>query len=109
MGFRVYATVLDQNNSGSQLLSNNNNIHVLQMDVTNQSQIDQTFDFVSNDLQNSGYQLWAIVNNAGVISSGHIEWGTFDEWEKVFDINLFGGIRVTRKFIPLIRRSKGIL
>ncbi|CAG2120757.1 unnamed protein product, partial [Medioppia subpectinata] len=48
-------------------------------------------------------------NNAGVMTYGHLEWGKFSQYTKVFDVNVFGVVRVTRKFIPLIRESKGRL
>ena len=79
------------------------------MDVTNQTQIDKTFDFVYKDLKKCGHQLWSIVNNAGICYTGLLEWGTFDDCFKLFDINVFGAIRVTRKFIPLLRQSKGLI
>ena len=63
----------------------------------------------NKDIKESGHQLWSIVNNAGICYYGLLEWGTFDDCFKQFDINVFGAIRVTRKFIPLLRKSKGKL
>ena len=111
-GFRVYATVLDPNSMGShQLLENchfKDIITIIQMDVTNEQQIDNCFNTVKSDLEANGEQLWALVNNAGVVSFGLLEWGSFDQYQKLFDVNVFGVVRVTRKFIPLLRPSMGI-
>ena len=111
MGFRVYATVLSEQSVGAQDLTTKckfaDNMCVLEMDVTKEDQIDRCYDLVESDLQTSGCVLWAVVNNAGILTYGHIEWGPFDEFTKTFDVNVFGVIRVTRKFIPLIRLSRG--
>ncbi|XP_054152532.1 retinol dehydrogenase 16-like [Oppia nitens] len=112
IGFRVYATVLDEMSFGSQQLPLNckhtDRMCVLEMDVTRENQIDRCFEFVTSDLRTNGGVLWSVINNAGILTYGHIEWGQFGEhFGRVFDVNLFGVIRVTRKFLPLIRQSKG--
>ncbi|CAG2102063.1 unnamed protein product, partial [Medioppia subpectinata] len=112
-GFRVYACVLDTNSTGAQDLSNKcqfkDEICIVRMDVTIDEDIDRCHKFVVADLQTSGRVLWSVVNNAGVMTYGHLEWGKFSQYTKVFDVNVFGVVRVTRKFIPLIRESKGRL
>ncbi|CAG2175299.1 unnamed protein product [Oppiella nova] len=111
LGFRVYATVLSEQSVGAQDLTTKckfaDNMCVLEMNVTKEDQINRCYDFVESDLQKNGCVLWAVVNNAGVVTYGHTEWGPFDEITKTFDVNVFGVIRVTRKFTPLIRLSQG--
>ncbi|XP_075531211.1 D-beta-hydroxybutyrate dehydrogenase, mitochondrial-like isoform X2 [Dermacentor variabilis] len=51
--------------------------------------------------------LWAVVANAGIPNSGLIEWMTMESIVKVFDVNVFGVVRVAKKFLPLLKRSKG--
>jgi NAD(P)-dependent dehydrogenase (short-subunit alcohol dehydrogenase family) len=110
-GFRVYATVLDPSGSGSQNLITNarftDKTKVLKMDVTNEEEINKTYEEIENDLNNNGEQLWAIVNNAGIACSGHLDWGTLETYKKVVDVNTFGTVRVTRTFLPLIKKSRG--
>ncbi|CAG2113409.1 unnamed protein product, partial [Medioppia subpectinata] len=110
MGFRVYACVLDTESTGAQDLSNKckflDEICIVRMDVTIDEDIDRCHEFVVADLQTSGRVLWSVVNNAGRMTYGHLEWGKFSQYTKVFDVNVFGVVRVTRKFIPLIRQSK---
>ena len=110
-GFRVYATVLSAANEGSKQLVRSavfeDKMHVLEMDVTNDDNVRQVYEEVRNDLNSNGDQLWAVVNNAGVITFGHIEWGTIDDYKQVFEVNTFGAVRVTRIFAPLIKDSRG--
>lgn len=46
-----------------------------------------------------------LVNNAGIGAQGTIADNTDDEWRRVFDVNLFGLVRVTRAALPWLRES----
>ena len=112
MGFRVYATVFSTDSPGVQDLKNDSVIAekmiILQMNVTKDSDVHEVYEKVKRDLQNSRHVLWAVVNNAGINSSCPLEWGTMDNYYKQFEVNLFGVVRVTRVFLPLLRLCKGI-
>ena len=47
------------------------------------------------------------MNNAGVSTFGEVEFASLDNYKKVAEINLWGTVRVTKAFLPLIRRAKG--
>ena len=51
-------------------------------------------------------RLDVLVNNAGVGFVGGIEAGTEADWARVFDVNVFGQMRVMRAALPWLRRSK---
>lgn len=46
-----------------------------------------------------------LVNNAGIASLGDIERQSDDEWRVVFDVNVFGLVRVTRAALPWLKQS----
>ena len=52
--------------------------------------------------------LWAIVNNAGIGLVGDIELISLEMMKRVAEVNLYGTVRVTKAFIPMIRKSKGM-
>jgi NAD(P)-dependent dehydrogenase (short-subunit alcohol dehydrogenase family) len=51
--------------------------------------------------------LWAVINNAGVNFLGDIDFCTMDMYHRIMDVNLFGMVRTTKAFLPLLRKSKG--
>lgn len=110
-GFRVYATVLDPESTGAKDLVTGARFEgktkVLRMDVTNDEEVKGVYDQIKSDLQENGEELWALVNNAGIVTFGPLDWGTIEKYKKIFEVNTFGTVRVTRTFLPLIRRSKG--
>ena len=46
-----------------------------------------------------------VVNNAGIGAQGTVETNPIDEWRHVFDVNVFGMVRVMRAALPYLRRS----
>ena len=46
-----------------------------------------------------------VINNAGIGAQGTVETNTIDEWRHVFDVNVFGIVRITRAALPHLRRS----
>jgi 2-keto-3-deoxy-L-fuconate dehydrogenase len=46
-----------------------------------------------------------VVNNAGIGAQGTVEDNTDDEWRRVFEVNVFGMVRVSRAALPHLRRS----
>jgi len=46
-----------------------------------------------------------LVNNAGVAGGGRLELCSLEDWQWIFDINLFGVVRGTRAFVPSMKRQ----
>lgn len=53
--------------------------------------------------------LWGLVNNAGISTFGDVEFTSMETYKEVAEVNLWGTVRVTKSFLPLIRRAKGEL
>jgi NAD(P)-dependent dehydrogenase (short-subunit alcohol dehydrogenase family) len=47
-----------------------------------------------------------LVNNAGIGAQGTVADNDDDEWRRVFDVNVFGMVRVARAALPHLRRSE---
>ncbi|XP_055924254.1 short-chain dehydrogenase/reductase family 9C member 7-like isoform X2 [Argiope bruennichi] len=53
--------------------------------------------------------LWAVLNNAGVSQAGEIDWTPLEEFQRVYEINAAGTLKVTKAFLPLLKKSTGRL
>ena len=47
-----------------------------------------------------------LVNNAGIGAQGTVEENALGEWQRVFDVNVFGIVRMTQACLPNLRRSQ---
>lgn len=106
-GFFIYAGCFDENSDGAKGLKKRTNLHVLQMDVTKEEEIEQALQIVEDTLD--GKELWAVVANSGVSSVGYIEWQPMSRVRSVFDVNTFGALAVATAFLPLLKKAQGRL
>ncbi len=79
------------------------NIMAVRLDVTKQDQIDAALALIERE----GRGLWGVVNNAGVNVVAPLVAATEDEFQFLFDVNVFGVYRVTKAFAPLVVASEG--
>ena len=76
--------------------------HVVEIDVTNDESVNQG---VASAIELAG-GLDVVVNNAGVGVLGLQENFTTADWQKLFDVNVFGVQRVNRAALPHLREQK---
>jgi len=66
-------------------------------------------DQVSIAVQTAADRLGSVdilVNNAGIGAQGAVNDNDIDEWTRVFDVNVFGLVRVTQAALPHLRASE---
>ncbi len=131
-GYTVFATCYDSYSKGAQDLVKkcSQRLKVLKMDVTKDEDVYEAVLNVEKQLGNNsnlkdrklyfdfkiklkGFSnlfsdLWALVNNAGIINFVPIEWGKqgIDVFKNHMEVNALGQVRVTKAFLPLLRRTK---
>src|SRR5688572_28752937 len=76
---------------------------VLTIDVTNDASVSAaalTYGKTSDTLD-------VLVNNAGVATGGYVapSQASLDDMRAVYEVNVFGPVRVTQAFVPFLRRS----
>lgn len=79
------------------------NIQALRLDVTVQSDIDAAVGAI----RAGGRGLYGLVNNAGVASFGAMTEVPEEDLDFLFDINIYGVVRVTQAFAPMILEENG--
>ncbi|CAF1416012.1 unnamed protein product [Adineta steineri] len=102
-GFNVFAGVYLQDNIISLQNQLSSKATVFQLDITNQDDIDAAFELVNQKTK----FLHALVNNAGISAGYMIDWTSVDTMRKVMDVNHFGHVAVTKKFLPLLIAKRG--
>jgi len=100
-GFFVYAGARAQKDLDA--LGAINNVQPLRLDVTVPADIDAAVATVTK----GGRGLYGVVNNAGVVGVAPLLEITDQELQFVLDVNLFGPVRITRAFAPLLLEAKG--
>ncbi|XP_069753361.1 D-beta-hydroxybutyrate dehydrogenase, mitochondrial [Narcine bancroftii] len=110
-GFSVFAGCLlkDKNGEGAQILEKNKceRLKVLQMNTCSDEEVLQAVEFVRRHLRDPEKGLWGVVNNAGISTFGEVEFTSVAHYKEIADVNLWGTIRATKAFLPLIRRANG--
>ena len=97
-GFNVLAGVFVLNNVTVLKNKLSSKATVFHLDITKQEDIDATFDLVKEKTN----VLHALVNNAGIGLSGYIDWTTLAFMNKIMDVNFFGHVAMTKRFLPLL-------
>ena len=100
-GFHVYAGVLHKNEMDT--MNKMDNVTAVQFDVRSQTEVDAAVTFV----QLQGRGLYGLINNAGVNVFGPLLEVPVEQLHYQMEVNVYGVVRVTQAFAPLIIESKG--
>ena len=92
-----------RNEKLEELKSKFQKINILKFDI---SQIDKIEDFVENATKLLGGRLDCIVNNAGINQDNLAIRMSFDEWQKVININLTSTFLMTKASIKKMLKNK---
>lgn len=75
------------------------------LDITDEALIKTAVETVQISLGSNG--LTGLVNNAGIVIAGPLEFLPISELRKQLEVNVLGQIAVTQAFLPLLRKVKG--
>ena len=109
-GYTVFATMRDcsggnaANRETLQSLASRERLalHVLDLDVTHEASVDQA---IQDALSRAG-RIDVVINNAGIAALGLTEAYTIEQFQQLFDVNVFGAVRVNRAVLPAMRRQR---
>jgi NAD(P)-dependent dehydrogenase (short-subunit alcohol dehydrogenase family) len=103
-GWRVFAGVMPGLDSSE--LTKGVQLTVIEQNVTDQAMVRAGAKEVAKALAGEGLDL--LINNAGIanIATGPIEGVDLEEAKRLFDVNMFGQVRVVQAFLPLLHESR---
>lgn len=99
-GWRVFGSVRKEKDAGDASAALGPNFTPLLFDVTDEAAIRREAAKVKDAL--GGATLGALVNNAGVAVAGPVAYLKLDDLKRQMDINVYGPIRATQAFLPLL-------
>ncbi|XP_004577864.2 D-beta-hydroxybutyrate dehydrogenase, mitochondrial [Ochotona princeps] len=110
-GFLVFAGCLlkDKGDAGAKELDslNSERLRTIQLNVCNGEEVEKAVEAVRSSLKDPEKGMWGLVNNAGISTFGEVEFTSMETYKEVAEVNLWGTVRMTKSFLPLIRRAKG--
>ncbi|KAJ2082167.1 hypothetical protein H4R24_001795 [Coemansia sp. RSA 988] len=77
------------------------------LDVASSDSVDQAYEQVAAQLRHRQIPLVAVINNAGITACAPMEISTPAFVEHCMAVNFHGPLRVTQRFMPLLRASCG--
>ncbi|XP_016055510.1 PREDICTED: D-beta-hydroxybutyrate dehydrogenase, mitochondrial [Miniopterus natalensis] len=110
-GFLVFAGCLmkDKGDVGAKELDSlkSDRLRTVQLNVCKSEEVEKAVEIVRSSLEDPEKGMWGLVNNAGISTFGEVEFTSMETYKEVAEVNLWGTVRMTKSFLPLIRRAKG--
>ena len=99
-GYKVFGSVRKESDAEKVKQAIGANYIPLIMDVTDEEAILKAAEKVKQELGNEG--LGVLINNSGIAEAGPLMHQPIDEIKQQFEVNIFGLLRVTQVFLPLL-------
>ncbi|MEJ2130582.1 MAG: SDR family NAD(P)-dependent oxidoreductase [Gammaproteobacteria bacterium] len=104
-GWRVFAGVRRAEDGETLKAEGTERLTPVILDVTQAQTIDGVHQELRAAVGHAG--LAGLVNNAGIAIGGPVEVVSLDEYREAMEVNYFGHIAVTQKFLPMVRKARG--
>lgn len=103
-GFHVFGSVRKESDGVEAQKVIGDNFTPLLFDVTDHEGIQRGADQVKEIIGDSG--LSCLINNAGIAVSGPLMLLSVEDYQRQFDVNVFGLIKTTQAFLPMLGARK---
>jgi len=103
-GYRVFGSVRKQEDADRLSNELGQSFHALLFDVTDHKAVEKAGEEVTKMVGDEG--LAGLINNAGIAVAGPFLDISADDYRNQFEVNLFGVIKVTQTFAPLLGAEK---
>jgi NAD(P)-dependent dehydrogenase (short-subunit alcohol dehydrogenase family) len=106
-GFQVFAGVRREADGVALERRASDRLRAVRLDVTDPASIAGAAETVAEAVGDAG--VGGLVNNAGIVAAGPLEFLPIDDLRAVLEVNVVGQVATTQAFLPLIRRGGGRL
>ena len=104
MGYTVISACLTE--EGCERLKNTAGM-ALKCDVTRESDVANLASKTELFAAQKEKRLFGVINNAGIIDIGAVDWMPLQSFKRVMEVNYFGAVAVTKAMLPLLKRNAG--
>ena len=104
-GFRVFAGIRRAADGAALRAASDGRIVPILCDVTDSGSVAAAVRAVADTVGPTG--LWGLVNNAGAVYAGPLEFLPIDALREQFEVNVFGLMALTQACLPLLRTARG--
>ncbi|MGZ6576156.1 MAG: SDR family oxidoreductase [Solirubrobacteraceae bacterium] len=105
LGFHVFAGVRREEDAEAARSVTKGAVTPLMIDITDPAMTDAAAKTVEDAVGERG--LAGLVNNAGIVKPGPLEFQPLADFRRQLEVNLVGPLSVIQAFLPLIRRGRG--
>lgn len=105
LGCKVFATA--RNVAKMEDLKSNPSISILQLDPTSAESVQACLEQVEAELPHG--KLDVLINNAGMSTNAPILDADIEAAKAMYDVNVWGCVRVTQKFAPMVIKARGTI
>lgn len=78
------------------------NLHVMQCNVADVSEVSS----LANELEKQAHEVHVLINNAGIYKDNVFSALTYEEFDQVIKVNLYGTFTITKRLLPLLRHAR---
>tara|TARA_A100001037_G_scaffold304822_1_gene342915 strand:- start:1757 stop:2617 length:861 start_codon:yes stop_codon:yes gene_type:complete len=105
LGYQVFAGVRTEADALSLQQASSASLTTIYIDIAKSDSILSATNMIKSTLKSVG--LYGLINNAGIVVAGPLEFIPIDALRAQLEINVIGHIAVTQALLPLLRESKG--
>jgi len=104
LGVRVFAGVYTPEGGNQLKAETSNQLTIVPLDVTKSDSILAAYETVRAACPEG---IWALINNAGIADFSPSDCALMPTFRRISDVNLFGLVDMTSRFMPLIKQQQG--
>ena len=105
LGFQVIAGVRTETDATSLQHASSDRLTTVHIDIAESDSILRATNIIEAQLKSVG--LYGLINNAGIVIAGPLEFVPIDALRSQLEINVVGHIAVTQALLHLLRQAKG--